>query len=328
MINDGSTLFRIRASASATLYRFPRAFANGHRGVMRSETMYMRFGLGYYDGYLSKSSPVRYNKVLNLMRHYSEKPVHFLYDVMPLADLCTEFVIAHPDVKILVHKSVATDVYLRRIWGDAGVNTTARFIFGGGGESYYADVMYYPHVDGWDTNERLPYAYSLTYPEAMPWMGPRLRALGASDKPWNVVLLLLRKPGRERSILNEEELLAAIRKELRSDLELVVLHDPAEWDWATTSALAYRSVLMLGPHGGALQNAAFMQPDKGAVVVELAKPQEIENFRGCFVTLARMLNLRYWLVEHPQFDYNKLFNVSVPEVMSVLRRVGVLNVSI
>jgi capsular polysaccharide biosynthesis protein len=142
----------------------------------------------------------------------------------------------------------------------------------------------------------------------------------------NLVLLIMRHALRERAVVNEAELISAIQSQLRVDLELVVLHDPGEMEWEHTAQLAYRSLVLLGPHGGGLQNAVFMQPDIGAAVVEMNKPQRVENFRECFVTLSRGLNLRYWLIEHPQFDYNVQFNASIPDVMHVLRQLNVLRV--
>ncbi len=55
-----------------------------------------------------------------------------------------------------------------------------------------------------------------------------------------------------------------------------------------------------------------------------ALAQAADNFRSCFVALARGVDLQYWLVEHALFDYGKPFIADIPAVIRVLESVGVL----
>jgi hypothetical protein len=153
--------------------------------------------------------------------------------------------------------------------------------------SYFASELYYPQV--------LPVGFKAPpYPVALPTIGPLLRsrchAQGFSRR--DVVLFLSRATGRSRSITNEDALLAALTGEhtgvslpthtcartaidgaglspcsatdaLVPGLTLVHIVDPDEEHWQKTADLACRAVALIGPHGGALLNALFMQHRAG-----------------------------------------------------------------
>ena len=212
--------------------------------------------------------------------------------------------------------------------------------------SYYADELYYPTI-------RPAGFLSPPFPYAFPRFGPRLMAMGKTDEPKNVFLYISRYPGRERAVGNEVELVAAVTKWLLPELEFVHLVDPTVEKWRETAKLCYRAVVMMGPHGGALQNAIFMRnrskvksiqdaveqeygdgrvlggvdftPVTGTpVVVEFAMNMSRPEFRSCFVSLSTALGLRHYVVENEHFGYGGVSNVSVVDVMSVLARIGVL----
>jgi hypothetical protein len=81
----------------------------------------------------------------------------------------------------------------------------------------------------------------------------------------NLVLYLSRKGLSTRQVSNEEALISSIRKKLSSNYKLVILGGEISAqikygskyetsNWIETSALFYRAVAVIGPHGGAFGN--------------------------------------------------------------------------
>jgi hypothetical protein len=130
------------------------------------------------------------------------------------------------------------------------VNTVAEL---GADGALRADVMYVP---------RFRYAFWSDAPArtGLAYVGPVLYRHYAGrvlerDGPVNgtqrnVLLFIGRVSWRYRAVANQEAMLAAIRAHLKPGLLLQVLVDPK--DMSDTAMWAARSLVLLGPHGGAL----------------------------------------------------------------------------
>jgi hypothetical protein len=136
----------------------------------------------------------------------------------PRTHTCTHTHTSHPFPPPIPIIAPLAQVYIRHLWDDLGVDP-ARYVLADGtvgNHSFYAEELFYVQNDpaGFD---------SPPWPDALTRSGPKMARLGANDGPRNVVLYISRAEGRKRSIVNEGELLAAMRAALREDLELVHL---------------------------------------------------------------------------------------------------------
>ena len=68
----------------------------------------------------------RYSKLLTLARQYWNLPVHFLWEMIPVAEFVTDFVRNNPDVMILVPWGAAMETYLLQLWHDIDPNRFVR----------------------------------------------------------------------------------------------------------------------------------------------------------------------------------------------------------
>jgi hypothetical protein len=102
--------------------------------------------------------------------------------------------------------------------------------------------------------------------------------------------------------------------------------DPTDTAMNSTCQAVQRAVAVVGPHGGALANAVFLQPgghliEFSGTAATLATPGT--PLRDCFAGLAMgMPDTRFWRVPVQGFDYDAPFNVSVDAALEVLRAAG------
>jgi hypothetical protein len=111
-----------------------------------------------------------------------------------------------------------TKVFIRHLWDDLGVDPSRYVVVdeAHSNRTYYAEELFYVQNDpaGFD---------SPPWPDALTRSGPKMAQLGANSGPRNIVLYISRAQGRKRSVVNEQELLTAVKGALRPDLELVHL---------------------------------------------------------------------------------------------------------
>jgi hypothetical protein len=104
------------------------------------------------------------------------------------------------------------------LWDDLGVDPSRYVVVdeAHSNRTYYAEELFYVQNDpaGFD---------SPPWPDALTRSGPKMAQLGANSGPRNIVLYISRAQGRKRSVVNEQELLTAVKGALRPDLELVHL---------------------------------------------------------------------------------------------------------
>jgi hypothetical protein len=127
LVNDGRTVFRFSAPRGMTLYRVPQAFVNDYGGTVRSAAIHLHTHTlqGYTVGMLGAHEQKvqhKYGRLLSLVKYLNDQVQHFVWETLPVVDFVTEFVVANPDVKVLVPNSPAARVYLEQLWGPLGVS--------------------------------------------------------------------------------------------------------------------------------------------------------------------------------------------------------------
>ena len=60
----------------------------------------------------------RFSKLLTLARQFWYLPVHFVWEMLPVAEFVTDFVRSNPDVQILVPDGPAVEMFLHQLWHD------------------------------------------------------------------------------------------------------------------------------------------------------------------------------------------------------------------
>ena len=127
------------------------------------------------------------------------------------------------------------------------------------------------------------------------------------------IVVLTRGQGRARSMVNEAELLGALRAAFPG--RVVDAFEPLG-PFLETAARVYAAALVIGPHGANLNNLYGMRP--GAAVVEVAFAGGM-LFPGEYFCLARNLGLRYWLSPSAEGDYGSPMRVHVDDVVEIAR---------
>ena len=72
------------------------------------------------DGYVGTDAGLsagRHKKVLTLQRLYNYQLAHFVFEMLPIVDAVTDFVLANPDVMILLPDGTKLPVMMR-LWPD------------------------------------------------------------------------------------------------------------------------------------------------------------------------------------------------------------------
>lgn len=368
-VNGGASTSPLPAASGISLFAVPWGLVTVPQGAVwarRGPTQVTLLRLGMSsdphasNGFssLPRGSVLgRYPKLMVLWKMFGDWRVHFLWELLPLADFVTEFLVAHPDVHILVPECPSCVRLLTRLWEPFGV-TAARFVVVPWTSlperqipgSFLAQELYYPALS--------PLGFgALRYPHCPSRFYRALSAQGAVEsQPHNVVLYLSRGPRRRRSVRNEGELVAAMRAALRPHLELVVVEDPdpeeEEVGTENLARLAFRAQAIVGPHGGALQNmvhlrlpgtygvanwtsdalvgdTAGMGPgDPIPAVVELGAGLTLEagaqfsHTPLCFVHMAAALGLRHWMVGHSDLGQRGGFDANITATLHALHALG------
>jgi hypothetical protein len=178
-------------------------------------------------------------------------------------------------------------------------------------------------------------------------------ALPTSGK--RLVVYLSRPHTATRYVTNEHEVLAAMRLHLHPSLELAVIHSTVDFhsikrmhmSWVRYASALHRAKVVVGPHGGAMNNLIFAAPDADVVEFnELPAPVPHANAtpgdgggrhalpqtsptRHCFLNAfwAKGGTGRFIVVPPSRRAvdfYEGSMRVAVRDVLEVLRRVGAL----
>lgn len=126
----------------------------------------------------------RYQRLLVLKTRYKAVS-HFMFEILPQAELATQFVLDNPDVMIHVRGGLST-MFLAALWGSLGVHRS-RFVQPvDGAISLYANELFFVRND--------PFWALPPYPDFAPTLGPLMSEIGRGglpeDAPCNVVLYL------------------------------------------------------------------------------------------------------------------------------------------
>jgi hypothetical protein len=139
---------------------------------------------------------------------------------------------------------------------------------------------------------------------------------GAADR-----VLYLGRPNHDRSVLNQESVVRALKREL-SGSGLVFQAYESRRDWREDMETYRRARIIIGPHGGALANMAFARP--GTHVIEFTAPMRLQgdNRHLLYYGLAQAAGHHHWFVQPADFGLDKMeMTVDEGEVVAVLRRV-------
>eukprot|EP00041_Stephanoeca_diplocostata_P029204 m.856507 g.856507 ORF g.856507 m.856507 type:complete len:636 (-) comp23513_c1_seq2:1615-3522(-) len=146
------------------------------------------------------------------------------------------------------------------------------------------------------------------------------------------IVLYLQRPNhkvRGMDVDNERELLQKVNASLASGYTLEIFNSSG--DWRKDRYVFANAAAVFGPHGGAEANILFCHP--GTPVIEFNPMYDLQrsgvhNVRPCYLGLAQMCNLPYWIVQPIKgFHFEKLPGIVVdPEhVLGILRHVGIAN---
>lgn len=264
---------------------------------------------------------------VSLVMTWSDSFQHFVMDTLTKADTVMDLVRSDPSLHIVGMPGLGFRL-LQRAWPWVH---PSRFVTLGERTVQAVDALYFPIVVGPSRMGDVPVGSAFS--KIAPAFTEAACDWGQSQPlppPRTTLLYLGRAASRHRSVDNQAALLEALTSALRPvGLQLEVLIDPVEANVTSTCRAVQRAVGVIGPHGGALANAIFMQP--GGHVIELGpNPDDLapdEAMRECFTGMANgMTNTSYWRVPPlPPFRYNTSFAVSITDVLHTLGRAGIIS---
>lgn len=331
---------------TAVLLHVPRGVVDGSSGAVFNRDV----AVGYRSWRPAPDVVHVDAPVLSLVLPHSEMFQHYVFDVLPVVDFVADFVRCHPNVVVLTPAVSSFRNILRPLW--ASFVHSSRFLTAHKGRAYAAAggvyvVQYLPCSDRRGDGLVPPVVSLLTAAAAFRRLAAAVSLAGSgtgsdaesgsalssavtrADAPSvegpparRLVVYVGRGPGRVRFVANEDALLAAVRGALAPGLALVNVTDPR--DWVGMSDVASHAVVLMGPHGGALANAALLPPGPDSHVVEFGKGGTLD-VRQCFCGLTNALNMTFWRVAVPMFSYTSRAGMEVPldDVLGVLREIGV-----
>jgi hypothetical protein len=273
----------------------------------------------YYEPPRDGLPVVHCKKIITFIQLWSDGYVHFIFDTLPRLDFAYDLIQSDPGIKVLVPDHPFIADALREMEVEA-----SRVIFQNRAYVYAAEVVYYPHF----------YSHGRPVKMGLIPRGSLDRARAKLSGPAPVrrdkVVYLKRPSHRSRNVKNELALLEKIEKRLAARYRLEVF-DPSN-NWMQDREVMKRARVVLGPHGGAWSNIIFCDEDTDVIefLPLLTLRRRGKNERPCFYGLAGALGLRYWFVEPKRFEFDNPhveMEVDDGKVLSILRRIGILNVS-
>lgn len=146
---------------------------------------------------------------------------------------------------------------------------------------------------------------------------------------------------KQRHVSNEAHLLDRIKRELRTPYKLIVVESQTQpvrdgeliASWARMAALLQDAAVLIGPHGGALNNMIFAPSSAHIVEINMRPGVADDVFRPVFWAAAWAQGFsRYWSIgpdpasTNPREFYLSTAGIRVDEekVLQILRHIGVV----
>jgi len=131
------------------------------------------------------------------------------------------------------------------------------------------------------------------------------------------IVLLLRNKGEARSIVNEDELISALRAHHPGvPIDAFVPGSPGR-SFLECSSRVYGAKVVIGPHGANMNNFVGAKP--GTWVVEIGYSDGGNSLPGDYFCQARNLGMRYWLSMADSGSYSSGIVVNVPDILSITK---------
>ncbi|CAK9034965.1 Glycosyltransferase family 61 protein [Durusdinium trenchii] len=234
---------------------------------------------------LKEVAPERHPDLFSLIRLWDYAFSHAIIHAAPKLAYWAGWLRARPQIKVL-YQSEMQKWCVQQFTSDLGEDRFVRFQ-----EAVSADRMYLPLFIHEPSPSRIVHPASV-YPPL---------DLHPGKKPFRVLYAARGEDVRFRRVQNELVVVQALMEWAASKgLEFsVFLAQSPERD----RDLVNESVLLVGPHGGALANAAFLP--RGGTLMELGGTEKQLHSRPCFRQVCRASGHRYLTVEGSEFGFHK-----------------------
>eukprot|EP01088_Endostelium_zonatum_P009720 TRINITY_DN23027_c0_g1_i1.p1 TRINITY_DN23027_c0_g1~~TRINITY_DN23027_c0_g1_i1.p1 ORF type:complete len:594 (-),score=75.23 TRINITY_DN23027_c0_g1_i1:37-1818(-) len=141
-------------------------------------------------------------------------------------------------------------------------------------------------------------------------------------------ILFLRRPlGRERAILNQDELLNAMNKYIDqynakcgTKYQIILLQQPPKNDIASLVEFFSKTKMLIGAHGGAMYNLLFCPP--GTITVELFPKERFGEhiFFASFWQISRYFDGEYYLMPKDSLEGRHNMQADINLVMDIFKK--------
>jgi len=258
--------------------------------------------------------------LVSLCFAYGHSYQHAMLDAFPRLSLALPFLIDHPDATVL-HGTGAKSLM--------ELASFPKTISAKGSVAYTADrvvvPIFYSDKGALSTSEE---GSAVALRERI--MQKLLRQGSLPRGHPSTVLYLRRAPGMTRSVAGETQLLSMMRAWMAPGFKLKVFEHRRGARIEEDAAEFWSAKVVIGPHGGAMGNLVFANPEAHVVeFLPMAKMRRVNdkaNIRPCYFYLSRALNLTYWMVEPDNFDFDSsrfAMRVNPQDVITTLRKIGV-----
>ncbi len=253
-------------------------------GQVRNATGVYGFGKWYWEKRHTLRSVPRTidTPLVTLVQIWNTEFQHIAFDTLPKLTFVCPFLREHPRINVLVMNALQRDLVI-----ETCPMPKERFIRLGQG-AVRAPVVYVPYFVGKDLK------MGIVPPNSV-------RPLGSGTTPGTDVVYLARTRGKTRSVANEPDVLAALR---RTWPGLRVLFPTNDWHKDRESVR--NASVIIGPHGGAMANMIFAPVN--TTIIEFTPlvqyNRDGENERPCYFGLAHGLGFKYHAIAPSKFNFN------------------------
>lgn len=219
---------------------------------------------------------------VSFIQLWNDQFQHIVFDTLPKLTFACPFIRKNPDASVLVANDLQKDL----IAEICPINN-ARFVVAD--TAVTAPIVYVPHYVGFNLKMGI-------VPPTSTFLLNHRKFIGTD------AVYLARTPNSVRSVINEGEVLATLRKRWPN---LRVVYPTNNWRYDQKSM--QNASVIIGPHGGAMANMIFAAPN--ATVIEFTPLMQLkrrnDNERPCYFGLAHGLGFTYHAVEPSQFNFDR-----------------------
>ena len=275
----------------------------------------------------------KYDQLAHVLQAYPTAYGHFPHETLPRLVWLLE--VLPQDVPILVSRTSFVDKFLHYLESIGKLTNMDRIIPYDSKKIYYAKQgVYFANEYPYCNSNPSPHKGGTTsyFPKSMlnrvrTVFTERLLPSKTEIKERNVILVMKRKQGSIRSIMNHNELISALEKMIQGTNDIIKIFDTPSTKLQDDITLFQSAKIVIGPHGAGFANILWCQPQ--TTIIEVGYNTwhgSLKDGRGSgesmsldhmYYFVANGLSLDYWLLLG-QGSYNTPMKVNVNDVITIL----------